>query len=526
MKGTTSKFLSSLLTIIMLLCIALTTTGCGGSSDDEGDFIEAQNPVDENLKWELLRKAYTYTYPLVLMHSTIEKGTNISYSDNYQAPINQFAHVCYRADASYEGIHPNHPEEAYPNVETILSQVYLNLASEPVVIERPITSRFSNFELLDAYTNCATTFGSGGETDYRLYIITGPTYKGNIPEGMYHIQLPTQLGWLVGRTVCFSDEDLENVLNLQTQMRASTLSRYNTGGPAPEGVYDGSKDYIPSVHVYQMNAATYFNLANDLMLTNPPASIDEPLMEQLAKIGIGPGLKFNESILGENGQRFYESMKSELKSIWSSEASQYVKINNRWQFYTVMEGKYGTLYNYRAFLASNNLGILPNSICITPKRFTDDEGQTLTGKNEYKLHFPYYSYCNGPLYPPTKNSGFWVVSVYDNNGRLIENDIKRYFISSNDNLKVNEDGSVDIFLQKSEYVASEATNASGNFRAALEEGTASGTASPTASPNWLPIGEGNFSVYLKIYIPKPDAINGGYVMPKIYKNDDKNKKKK
>lgn len=520
-----SKALSAVFCVFVAASLSICLTGCGGGGDDDPVFSE--QPPDESTVWELMRQAYTYTYPLMLMNATIENGTNVAFPTNEQAPINQLAHATYITDAS------DFPREVNPTVEVLRSQAFIDLTDEPVVLEKPRADRFCNYEILDAYTNVVTNLGSGGDSDERVYMLTGPNYRGSVPANMIQISMPTSLAWLVVRTICSGDDDLENVWSLQNQMYIAPYSLYRSGGRAPEGVHNDLYNYIPKQHVFQMTCEEYFNLANELMLTNPPTAADESLMRQLARINIGPGKKFKTDILGENGLRYYETLKTELKGTWLSSGQQYLYTNNNWPFYSRDLGKYQTDYNYRACIADNDWGVPPNSVAIFTKRTKDDDGNILSGAQNYKLHFTNFRYQKTPATPPVRDDGFWVIAVYDTNGYLVENDINRYVVTSHDEFDINEDGSLDIFLQNKELLATptvdpNAIDASSIRAAADPANTASGTptASPTASANWLPTGTGNFTVQMRIYLPKADTINGGYRYPSIERADkDKEKAK-
>lgn len=68
--------------------------------------------------------------------------------------------------------------------------------------------------------------------------------------------------------------------------------------------------------------------------------------------------------------------------------------------------------------------------------YQDSDGNWLSGEHTYKLHVP----ANVPA------SNFWSTTVYDENNRLmIINDAGSPDISSRKNLKVNSDGSIDVY---------------------------------------------------------------------------------
>jgi hypothetical protein len=75
--------------------------------------------------------------------------------------------------------------------------------------------------------------------------------------------------------------------------------------------------------------------------------------------------------------------------------------------------------------------------------------------------------------------------------RLIENPINRYAIGDHTpGLKYNEDGSLDITIQYD-------------------------SPGPEVESNWLPAPEGDFRPVMRMYQPRPDALDGTYVLPPI-----------
>lgn len=111
----------------------------------------------------------------------------------------------------------------------------------------------------------------------------------------------------------------------------------------------------------------------------------------------------------------------------------------------------------------------------------DGAGQTLSGGNEYVLHFP-----AGQL-PP--HNAFWSLTPTDVVGYMVKNPTNRYSVGNRSPLARNADGSVDIYLQ---------------HRAPSRNG-----------PNWLPIPSGKFKLTLRVYLPGPAILDGTYRLPPV-----------
>ncbi|MGH6806380.1 MAG: DUF1214 domain-containing protein, partial [Ensifer adhaerens] len=109
------------------------------------------------------------------------------------------------------------------------------------------------------------------------------------------------------------------------------------------------------------------------------------------------------------------------------------------------------------------------------------------GANKYVLTFP-----KGYL-PPVR--GFWSVTMYNDQYFFIDNPINRYSISARQDLKVNADGSTDIYIQNE---------------------------SPGAEKeaNWLPAPKDKFILMMRLYWPDdspPSILDGSWVIPPVRK---------
>ena len=114
-----------------------------------------------------------------------------------------------------------------PNSDTLYCFVHFDLKKEPVVLVVPpvAADRYYTFEFLDAYTNVfaylgTRATGSNGGT----YLIAGPDWKGEVPEGMTKIWSPTNLAWLINHVLAKGPSDLANVHPIQDKIIVKPLS--------------------------------------------------------------------------------------------------------------------------------------------------------------------------------------------------------------------------------------------------------------------------------------------------------------
>ena len=219
-------------------------------------------PTETDAVWEQVSEAYIYAFPLVLTNATKTMSTNTNGSVTGRAPVNQINHAKRLADASFRTV-------VTPNVDTVYSQAWLDISTEPMVYVLPETDRFCNVQLLDAWTNTAAVLDQAG-----AYVIALPSWTGELPENVTRVDVPTETVWSIARVVLSGNEDLPNVYAIQDQMRLLPLSAYLAGGDyaAPAGTYAKENDFVPVNKVLSMPPAEFFNTANALMQANLPPS--------------------------------------------------------------------------------------------------------------------------------------------------------------------------------------------------------------------------------------------------------------
>ena len=420
----------------------------------------ADSETDENI-WETVEDAYVYAFPLVLMDATETSATNTEEAVSEKAPVNQFIHSVALADAQFRTV-------VTPNVDTIYSQVWYDLSEEPMVYELPETDRFCKVQVLDGWTNTAAVLDKAG-----AYAITLSTWEGELPEGVTRIDVPTSMAWSITRIVLSGEEDLPNVYAIQEKMKLMPLSDYISGDiyEPPKGSYSEENDYIPVDKVLSMDPVTFFNKANELMVKNSPAAADKEMLEKIAVVNIGPGMEFDISVLTGDVAENWKTMLTEIQLKLIKEGQKFSKKLGQWDYFGEPIGDFNTEYAYRALVALAGLGANTVEVALYPKLEQDADGNTLTGKKSYLLHFE--------SYPQVLDGGFWSVTAYGDDDFLIDNPIDRYCINDRSGLQANDDGSVDVILSED---------------------------APEDTTNWLPVGDGGFHLYMRIYTPDMDAL--------------------
>jgi hypothetical protein len=421
--------------------------------------------------------AYVYGYPLVLMSVTRSVQTNAPAPDPTHgvAPINQF--VSAPAFAS-----PDSKVGARPNADTLYSLAWLDLSKEPIMLHVPATpGRYYLMEILDAWTNVigdpgTRTTGSGEQT----FAIMGPDIRVKFQEGVIPISMPTNTAWILGRTQTNGPADYAAVHAIQAQYTLTPLSAWGTNYTPPTNMpLDPTVDEStpPAQQVAQMDAATFFGTLAQQMKSNPPAPEDAPILQELAALGIVPGQAFTlSSQAAAVVQALTDAMKLGPARI-QARAQNLGTLINGWRVLDQGIGTYGTDYDTRAAVAMLGVGANLPADAIYPSAQVDTAGNPLSGANTYVIHF-----AAGQA-PPV--NAFWSITMYDDQGYFVANPINRYALHNWDPLTYNADGSLDLYLQNQ---------------------------SPGADKeaNWLPTPEGVFNLTMRLYWPKPEALNGSW----------------
>lgn len=91
----------------------------------------------------------------------------------------------------------------------------------------------------------------------------------------------------------------------------------------------------------------------------------------------------------------------------------------------------------KAWIAENGLMAVSSSLSLYLAAYTDDNGQPLAGNCDYLIQ------------GPAPKSGYWNITVYNENGFLIANDQNRYSFSSTD-IQFEPDGTFKIYMSRAQ----------------------------------------------------------------------------
>ena len=118
------------------------------------------------------------------------------------------------------------------NHDTLLTGGVLDLRKGPQILHVPdMAGRYYSVQFTDpsnntnfAYVGKRTTGTTAGD-----YLISGPGWKGAVPQGMTQISSPNNSVLVLGRTLVESDSDLPTVYGLAKQIQLTPVSNWQPG---------------------------------------------------------------------------------------------------------------------------------------------------------------------------------------------------------------------------------------------------------------------------------------------------------
>jgi hypothetical protein len=413
-------------------------------------------------------KAYIYGYPLMEYQRVRQTvGT-----------VNTLYSLTSFANPDVDPIWQSIGGGKRPNVDTFYSLAELDLTDGPVVLSIPdMGSRYFSFQLTDPYTNVSGYIGSRttgyGPGKYAITWTGGP--QVDIPDAQT-VEVPYASMMALGRTLAGNEADQQSAIEL--------IKQYSL---TPSGGAVSPVIPIPRPGIGYLDA-----ISAGLEL-NPPPAIDDPELSELARIGVGPGMRVADANLGllstvavELAVRSTAALLPLLTAV-----NQYAAAlgNRGWATPSPEIGDYGTNYLLRAGVAQ--AGLLANtpdeavySVGLLSRNLLPLRGLAI---RPYVLHFE-------PGEAPPVNA-FWSVTVYDAAGKLVPNAERRFSVSSSrpEELVYRPDGSIDIIFARRD------------------------PGDPGA--NWLKVPTfGRFNAYLRMYWPDEPILDGTWQPPPIVRS--------
>jgi hypothetical protein len=431
----------------------------------------------------IAKDAYIYGFPMVdsyrIQHSYFVNKEDPEYKGGWNE-IHSIARVYTPEDTAVQT----------PNSDTPYSMLGADLRTEPLVLTVPPIEqdRYFSLQFVDGYTynfayvGSRTTGNGGGK-----YLLVGPNWKGEKPEGINDvIRSDTDLALVIYRTQLFGPSDIDSVKKIQAGYQVAPLSVFlNQPSPAQAPPID----FVPPLPPDQEKTSPqFFEILNFALRFAPTLPNEKSLRDRFAQIGIGPDGSFDADKLSPDMRT---AIQGGMADAWAElDKLKKDKVDTGQvgsaQFFGTAEDLKG---NYLYRMAGAVFGIYGNTAAeaLYPGLLHDSTGAALTGADDYTVKF-----APGQL-PPV--NAFWSLTMYEMpQSLLVANPMNRYLINSEmvPSLLRDPDGGYTFYIQnESPGIDKEA--------------------------NWLPAPKGPFQMVLRLYWPKPDALNGAWKAPQAVK---------
>lgn len=461
----------------LALAIALTALGALAACSPTAPEPPEITPEEARA---IAKEAYIYGFPMVdnyrVMHAYFVDTTNAEYKAPFNTLLN-LARVFTPEDRAVQT----------PNSDTPYSFLGMDLRAEPIVLTVPPieAARYFSIQLVDLYTFNFDYIGSratgnGGGS----YLVVGPDWNGATPAGISRvIRSETELVLAPYRTQLFNPEDLPNVQAVQAGYQVRTLSAFLDQAAPPSA--PAIAFVAPLTPETQRTSPEVFEVLNFVLQFCPTHPSETALMERFARIGIGAGGTYDAATLSPEMRAAIEGG---IADAWEEFATVKARLDGG-------EISSGDVFGTRAYLENNYTyrmvaavtGIYGNSKeeALYPAYVIDAQGRPLDGGNRYTLRFT----ADG--LPPV--NAFWSLTLYEMPSSLLSaNPLNRYLLNSPmlPQFVRDADGGLTLYIQHE------------SPGAALE-------------PNWLPAPEGAFAMAMRLYWPKPEALDGRWTAPPL-----------
>lgn len=381
------------------------------------------------------------------------------------------------------------------NAATPYITAYTDLRKGPVVLTLPAISEKASLygQVVDAWQLTIADVGPSGMDKGKggKYIFLPPGYNGDIPEGYYVIKSPSYRIGLVFRSIRGLNATDADAYAYTQNLEMYYLSEADN--PAPTKFVDGLKYPLYTLSFYDLRALKDIH---EIISVEPVREQDKVMIGMLATIGVERGKPFNpperirkslekgiadayfyvhQLVTKHHANNLYWPdrnwsfvMTADENNSFSFVTDDAVEIDKRatsWSFFTL----------YPAVLSEK-----PATVYLAPVK--DSEGRPLEAGKTYRVHVP----------EDIPAQQFWSVTIYDDaTWAFLSNPQQCSGLGSfnKESLKVNSDGSVDIY-----------------FGPKAPDGYES---------NWIPTMDKKPYVWLRLYGPGDAFWDKSFKMPDV-----------
>lgn len=441
----------------MLTALLLATSGLPEAADCE----KIGTDPAAALAYSTGLQGFIYGYPIVDMLKQMHNETHrVSADQPVVAPVNSIVPYPHILTPATQG------QLRAANADTLYLNAWVDLSKGPVLVEVPeMGARYYTLAFMDLYAkpfHLGTRTNGGKATRYAL---VGPS-GGDVPAGYQRFDLPTDKAWMLGRILADGKADEKRVIAI--------AKTFKMQGPVASTVTSADP-------LQPYASLDYFTLLNGALKTLPTLADEAAMMATFDRAGFGPNAMFVPEKMPPAQLLGLACAVRIGSDVLAKQGFKPTQVANGWMRNNRMD-KPGHDYVLRAETVRGGY-VNAEEESIYPAAVMDNKGQMFDGTRTYRMRFE-----AGKL-PPV--GAFWSVTAYDlATAKLADNKIGRYqFGDRTKGVKYGKDGSLTIIL--------------------------SSTPPKEGISNWLPTPAGRYHLVTRMYLPKPEALDGRYVLPPV-----------
>ncbi len=430
---------------------------------------------------ETIKEVYVWAWPLVYL-SNAQKSLRLVSSPGVSggapvAPVNSLCMLTEVTGAEFTSV-------PCPNRDVIYGFGMMDLSHGPVVVQVPDfpQDQYWHYQVGDHRTESFAELGSMYQTAPGFYLIAGPDWHGDLPEGFHRVfRSPTNLAYILPRILAaHQDRDSADALSHLEEIVIYPLRKYSGRFKTQDWT---KRKWYPAIGESSrqrsklVRPSAFFDDLRVVLDEVPPQKGEERLYQSARYV-------LQEC---DADPTFAESLRDIAEEIEESEIMPLFDFRNIGDplpgYWTSVDNgaRFGSDHRTRTAVAKSNIFV--NKVDEAKYFYLEHahDGSLLRGDRDYEITFA------ADKLPP--HHGFWSLTLYDENHRLYSNPLQRHAFGSldSDKLHWNLDGSLTISIGTKPRDGDKA--------------------------NWLPAPPGPIVLYLRVYVPQREVINGEWSPP-------------
>ncbi|KAH6684898.1 hypothetical protein F5X68DRAFT_171342 [Plectosphaerella plurivora] len=438
----------------------------------------------------------------------------LTFAYQYGFPLSAYGQFVRKTGGSENTLHHNRAladsdfhAVVRPNVDTLYSSMFYDISHHDLNITFPeLEDRLWLFSFYDIYGNNFANIGSldaYSAGSYRVrqddqdFGVIAATTEGFLGQ----VNSPTPHGLLLVRTAVYqSDKSYSAVHAFQDAIDVQASPRTSSPDSIPPALDLAlfSEPRFNPEHQDTSLASAVLELLAFFHPISPPRVVQDAawIGTMLARAGISNGSFTKPAGVSLEGA---VAMANSTAKASLNQAGFRQHLGNNWTLTAPdVSGDFGSFYNVRHKIAMDGYLMLTADQAIYPSYTAPDGAWELEiGRDEAVL----LTFTGKPF---LVNTGFWSVTLYGEDSYLIQNDLRRYALSSRDNL-----------TYPSGSLVRDGDSADAQFQVLIQPGSISPP--KNWSNNWVPgpRSGGKFTMHLRLYGAQEEMLDGTYEYPTV-----------